>query len=168
MSIRKGWMVLSAMPALLIYGVPAARADASADARKAIQAQYDKANAAISKRDEVNMFTIYTPGFICEDIKGKKRTLADLRQQTQMVITQARTISGTTKIISIILKGNNAMVRIAEHSKLVGTDPLTRTDSIILIDSTSDDVWALAKGNWMLTKSKTRAQKSSLNGRQFE
>jgi ketosteroid isomerase-like protein len=166
-SIRKWWCVLALITVVLSCSA-IALADAVTDAQKAIQAQYTRLNAATMKRDTAGIFAIYSADFVGVDVKGKKHSIADLRQQTQILFNQARIITGTSKVQSVTLKGATALVRVAEHSKLIGTDPQTRTDATIVMDTTCDDVWVFVNRNWILTKSKTRTAKSSLNGRPFE
>jgi len=166
MSIRKWWFVPGVIAAVMLQII--ARGDAVTDARKAIQALYDSANAAITKRDATGAFAIYSPTFIAINNKGEKHTLADMRQRLQLLSDQSKTIVGTTKIQTLTLKGNTANVRIIEHSKLIGVDPATGTDSTLVMDSTSDDIWVLTKGRWLETKSKTLTTKDTLNGRPFE
>ncbi len=166
MSIRKVLCFIGAMTAVVSSGA-IVRADSSADARKAIQLQYDRSNAAITRRDSTGTFAIYSPSFVAVDKNGKKHTLANLKQQSQVVFTQARIITGTTKIQTITLKGNTALVRVAEHSKMVGTDPATKSDSTLVFDSTSNDSWISTGGKWLQINSKTLTSKETINGRPF-
>jgi hypothetical protein len=138
------------------------------DAKKAIQSQYDRSNLAITRKDTTNLFAIFSPEFVAQDTKGHKYKLADLRQQAQKLFDQARSISGTSKIIAITVKSNTALVRVTEHSIMIGNDPSTKTDSTVIMDSVSEDVWVLTSGQWLQTKSKAITAKTTLNGRPFE
>src|SRR5579863_2394232 len=135
--------VLCAVAALFIAVslAPMARADATADARKAIQAAYSKANAAAAKKDVEGTFAILSPDAVLIGPKGQKASPASLRQQFTQLFAVAQSIKDTTTIEKFALKGKEANATTREHTEIVLTNPQNHQTTKIVVDGSSQDTW---------------------------
>src|SRR5258708_29881 len=98
-------------------------AESSADARKAIQAAYDKSNAAAAKKDIAGTLAHHVPDFTTTDEKGKTHTLAEMKGQLTQIFQIAKEVHASTTIQSFSLKGNSATVKIEDHATIMMSNP---------------------------------------------
>src|ERR1043166_3806536 len=96
---------------LMALAVPAF-ADATSDARKAIQGLYDADNAAAMRKDVNGIFAHTADDCVEIDKKGKKHTLAETKAQLPMIFQMAKEIKVASKISAIKLSGNTASVTV--------------------------------------------------------
>ena len=143
-------------------------ADPTSDARKAIQAQYDRANAAAAKKDIKGNIAIFTSDRISVDEKGTTLTLAQYRKLNSALFSSAASISASSTIENISAKGDTATVRVKEHGKLVIINPQTKQASTLVIDSVSDDIWVKRSGMWLQKRSVEKSANTVLDGQHVD
>ena len=155
---------------LLILGVASlgqgARSDATSEARKAIQAAYDKSDAATAKKDIDGAMAFQTSDYTYTTQKGRKLDNATVRTSTTQVLTLAREIHGKTVIRKIALKGSMATVTVDETGSIVVATP-QRPDQVskIVIEARSEDVWIKTPKGWREKSSRELSSKQSVNGK---
>jgi uncharacterized protein (TIGR02246 family) len=144
---------------------PAARAaDATADAKKAIQAAYNKMNAALERKDVNGAFSVLTPDAEQITLQGQRLSAAQMRQQMTQGLAQARSIRSRTTVQKVTLKGNQALAVVRSQVSFVVTDPQSGRDAKIAADEVSDDTWIKTAQGWRAKRSKTTRQKQTVNG----
>lgn len=154
--------------ALLLAGAsfaPQARADATSDARKTIQAAYDKMNAAAAKKDVNGILAYYAPDYEHVNQRGQKTTLAAMRQQMPQLLQMMKSIKATTAIKKFVLQGSQATVAVASQGEMVGVDPQTKKAVKIVIFSSDEDLWVKGAKGWMQKRSKTLSSKQTVDGK---
>jgi uncharacterized protein (TIGR02246 family) len=157
-----------AVATLLCLGLtlaPKARADAAAEARKAIQAVYARGDAAMTKKDANAILSLYTPDYEQTSLKGQKITLAQAKQAIPMLFQQAKTIQSKTTIQKFSLKGSEAVVTVKQHATLTALNPQTQKTSKLVVDETSEDTWAKGAKGWLMKRSRTLAEQQMLDGK---
>ena len=158
-------LFLAGVAACLLAPALQVKAETAAQVKKAIQAQYDKGNAAVAKKDSKALVATYTTDRISIDDKGVKHTVAEELQQMKQVFAMAQSLSGTTTIVSITVKGYTAIVQVKESDKVVMANPQTHATSTMVMDSVSDDTWVKNGATWLQKKSVAKSQKTTLDGK---
>ena len=155
--------------ALLLLGVlalPSARADATGEARKAIQAAYDKMNAALARKDVKGAFTVLTPDVEQITLDGRKFDAAQMRQQMTQALAAAKSVKSQTTVQKLTLKGGStAQVLVRSRVAIVLTDPQTNKPITFVGEETSQDTWIKTARGWLGKRSKTLSKKETVNGR---
>jgi hypothetical protein len=141
-----------------------AHADPTSDARKSIQAVYDKQNAAGSRLDASGNLVGHAPDFISIDAKGRHWNLAHEQQTTREMFAAMHSFSGATTIQKIAVTGGIATVRVSEHVATVLTDPNTNKTAHLVYDGTSTDTWKKGGKGWLLTRSKVISEHGTVDG----
>ncbi|HZO87155.1 MAG TPA: nuclear transport factor 2 family protein [Chthonomonadaceae bacterium] len=143
---------------------PLATADATADARKAIQTAYNQANAAMARKDVNGGLAHFAPDFEAVTRNGKKIMLPQIRQQLQQ-ITMMQSIRAKSTIQKFRLKGNQAVVTVKEHADLTGVNPQNKQKLTMSIDSVSEDTWVKSGKGWLQKRSKSLRETAKINGK---
>lgn len=164
---RRTFLFAAAAAALLLSAGPATvRADATSDARRALQALYDNTNTAAAKKNLNGVLAYMTPDFVATDRKGNKRTAAQLRSELMQIFPLLQSWRGTSRIQRITLKGGAlATVVVKENARMVMTNPLTKQTSVVDSTGTSRDIWVKQGGGWRMKQSQTLSNKATLNGK---
>jgi ketosteroid isomerase-like protein len=152
---------------LLLTALPyCARADATADARKAIQTLYDRESAAAEKKDAKGTTGQITPDYIGIGKGGSRSDAAQLRQDVQMLLSMFKTLKVSQTVQSLTLKGNQAVVTMKAHIVGLIGDPSSQKTHQMVVDSVSEDTWVRsgARG-WLLRRSKTISERSLADGK---
>ena len=133
-----------------------ARADDTADAKKAIEANYAKIAEAMNNYDAKAVGSYYTPDFVegpNRNVKvvpgGFQRGLPKL-----MIVLRATKTHSTMKTVikSISIKGNEATVTTESTGTVTMTEPhVHKTITTPGTTHTAEDVW-IKKGNTWLCK----------------
>jgi len=140
-------------------------ADPAADARKAIQGQYDKSNAAVAKKDLKGFIAIYSPDYVRTDAKGQTSNFKRIRQQTALKFSQTASVIGKSSLVSIKLTGVTAVVHVKDHRIFAYASPQSGNTQKITVDTISDDTWVQSAGVWLDTGSKIISETSSIDGK---
>src|SRR5256885_12420964 len=102
------------IPTILLYAASSsvARADATAEARRAIQSRYDRINATVLKRDIKGLKAFYTTDYVFVGQRGDKHGLSELQAGLERVLPRTTEVHGKTVVESIRLTGNTAVARV--------------------------------------------------------
>ena len=164
---RRSFLFAAAAGLLLVGGgLPSsARADATSDARRALQTLYDKTNVAAAKKDLNGVLAYMAPDFVATGEKGEKRTVADLRAQLSQIFPLLQSWRGGSRIQQVTIKGNAATVLVKENVRMVMVNPQTRQKAVLDSMGTSRDVWVKQGSGWRMKQSQTLSSKALLNGK---
>lgn len=153
---------------LFSFLAPAAlRADATADARRAIQAVYAQMNAALARKDLAASFRHLTDDHVSIDEHGNRKSAEDLRRELQQLLPVVRSYQGRSVIQKITVQGNRATVVVQESGRMVVRDPSTDRQAIMAGNNTSRELWVKQKGRWMLKTSNLLKRTMTVNGKRL-
>ncbi len=158
----------AAAAAFLLLNGGAAHADATSDARRALQTLYDKTNAAAANKDLNGVLAYMTPDFVATGAKGEKRTVADLRAQLAQIFPLLQSWSGASRIQQVTLNngGGAATVVVKENVRMLMVNPQTKQKAVLESTGVSRDVWVKSGGGgWRMKQSRTLSAKALLNGK---
>jgi hypothetical protein len=141
------------------------RADAAADARKAIVAAYAKQSAAIPKGDFKSFEDTHTPDFYEVDKSGRKQELKRIVQAMSGIMSFVKNLKRSVSIQSVTVKGANATVAATEKVDAQIPNPQTNKTSNMHAERTISDTWISKNGKWLRKESKTLTEKQSMDGK---
>jgi len=162
---RTSVFAIAAAALLSLLTAPAARADTPSEARKAIQATYDKMNAAFSRKDVKSAFAYLTPDFEQITFEGQRVGAAPMRQQMTQALAAAKSMRSQTTVQKLTLKGGTAEVLVRSRVIIVLNDPRTNKPLTVAGNETSQDTWIKTSRGWLAKRSKTLSKKETINGR---
>lgn len=136
-------------------------ADPLSEARKAIQAEYDRSNQAYERRDLEKSLACYSQDFVFTMASGQRCGLKEHRANRKRTLEVCSDIHARSKIIKIQLSGQNALVQVDEHYQKMapGFWPGTKTPS--KFSDTAQDTWRKTADGWKITSSTNLVQHSS-------
>src|SRR5579862_5270366 len=162
--LRNSWVVAISLFAL----VPAQlHADATADAKKAVRAAYSKIDSALMKKDVSGMFAMVSPDAIFVDQPQKQSfSVASLKQQLSQNLAYAKSVSTSTKVVSVKLSGSKLEVTSEGSATIVLDIPQAPVQSGKYVQSTmSHDTWVKSHGRWLMKRSTIVAEHTTRNGK---
>lgn len=133
----------------------------AADTQKAIQAQYEKRAAAAKKKDVAAALAINASDFVSLDIKGNKRTLAQIKPQLTEAFASAASYTVNTKITKLTVNGDTATVSTADSVRVVMNDKKNNQEAA----TTNTDIWVKKSGQWVRQQSTMHTSKVKINGK---
>ena len=160
---------LLVLPVVLSMGiiVPfAARADAAPQARGAIQAAYDREDAAVRRKDVRGVLVNCAPNFQFITQNGTRGNLADARQGLVSQFQTPSSFVAKTTIQKFTLQGNKAVVTVQEYqSRTVVPKAKHAHPHKIVTIGIDEDTWVKHGNRWLREMSKMIRQKQTLDGR---
>ena len=144
-----------------------AHADTAAQARKIIQAAYDKENGAVAKKDINGAFSTVAPDFMAGDTQGHQASLRDLKPQMQTVFQSSSTIKATTVITKFNFKGNQATVTVKNRTLMNLKAPKGGKPAKATVDSEEEDLWVKNGTRWERRIATVLSQTMTKNGKPF-
>lgn len=139
-------------------------ANATADARKAIQAIYDSHNAAVARKDLDGALAHRTQDYVSIGAKGDRKSLEQSRQVLRRLFAAMEWAQGSSVIQKITLKDDTAIVLVKEKGRLVLANPQTGQKATLDINGLSRDVWVRRQGRWLVKQSQNLQSKITRNG----
>ena len=151
---------------LLATLVTAVCADTSAEARKAIQAAYDKQAAATMRKDVEAATANNVPDYKYRNPEGDTQTLAHLKETMKDVlgIGFVKSIDYHIVIQKFVLKGRQATVTIKDHIQFHYALPNGKK-GVFVGDSVAKDTWAKQGKAWKRTFSDIISEKDTADGK---
>jgi ketosteroid isomerase-like protein len=124
--------LFTASPAL--HASPQAGRIPPADAKKAIQQNYNAMNAAMGKKDVKGTLAYFAPDFVQITSKGQRIPLEAMRSGLEQMVGQMKAISGTTVVSKVTLDGTGkkASATVRNTLKMTVTNPNTGKDAKIV------------------------------------
>ncbi len=139
-------------------------ADATSDARKSINAIYQKQATALNHKDLDGAFNNMTPDYVSIDLKGHKSTAAVSRQAAAPILAAAKSVHASVTVTQFSLKNNLALVTVKETLTLSLTNPQTQKTVAIVDTSVSKDTWVKTKSGWLEKRSQSISDKATQDG----
>ncbi|HEX5324321.1 MAG TPA: nuclear transport factor 2 family protein [Capsulimonadaceae bacterium] len=134
------------------------RRDPSAQARKQIQAIYDREDAAASHKDIHGVFADMTPDFSAIDENGQAMSLAQAKANLADVFAKAATVKGSTVIEKFRLVGITAIVTTKSRDEMTVADPAGGQAGKVTVDDISVDTWVRSGTIWRQRRSRDISQ----------
>lgn len=143
-------------------------ADNVAEARKAIQACYDKTDAATARKDINGTTSFFTADYVYVDNMGQNFDAARLRKQILAGYKGIASIQPKSTIKTLTLKGNSATANLHEVAHLLVVDPHDPSKTIrVDLDVTAQDLWIKTPNGWRVKKSKVMTYKQLIDGKPY-
>ena len=165
MIIMRRFFHLLALCLLTCAASGVAQADATSDARKAIQAIYNKVDQAVARRDFKGAFASHAADYYYIDAKGRKITLAQLRRVTPRIMDAMQSYKSKTTLQKLTLKGNTASVVSRDHTEATFVNPQTQKSSRVVVDSVLQESWIKTKQGWQRKWARNISSRQTLDGR---
>lgn len=173
-TVRKGSVMmrkfLTAAAMVLTAGVllPVARAAAPAEVQKAIQADYNDRDGAVSRKDVEGTLAHYAPNFTSISTAGKVHDLKEERAdflKTFRLPAKSSVTKSTIQKVALGKAGTEAFVTVRRHGLLMLTDPQTQLNHVLALDGVYQDTWDKRSGVWQLTREQASSFKPTMDGR---
>jgi ketosteroid isomerase-like protein len=155
--------------ALLAALAPQSGAAPAADAQRAIQANYNDRDGAVSRKDIDGTLAHYAPDFVGVSAKGKAHDLKEERADFLKTFTSLPARSSVTKStiqkLTLAKAGAEAAVTVRRHGVLLLVNPQTQRNDVLVLDGVYQDTWAKRPAGWLLTREQVSSLRATMNGR---
>lgn len=131
-----------------------ARADGTANIRQAIQAAYNRQNAALARKDASGALAYIAPDFVGTSLKGEHFGLAERQQGMPRMLALFQSIKATTVVETISMKGRVASVQVRRTDAMSMTNPQTHKLMQGVVEQHIIDTWVKGAGGWLLERSR--------------
>ena len=166
--MRTSILALFVPCAALTMGVHAAsgvpKSSPAVEAKRSIQAAYDKSNAALNDKDVDAVFASCAPDFVVIDLDGHQENLDTERQAVGQMFQVAQSLENTTEVQSVTLQGGGAVVSIREHQVLQMTNPTTQEQVVVTSNNICRDYWAHTTLGWQEKRTRVVASHHDVQG----
>jgi erythromycin esterase len=160
-----------ALSFLGLFMLPAfTHADTLAEARKGIQAQYDRIGSAHRRADIAALLACYTPDATIEGATGQKIDMSQYKQEAQRAFSHLSNVTTNAKLDSITLKGPKG-----EQASVAATVTLTcqlqpgapgsQPPQPFKVIQVMQDTWVKTSQGWRLKFNQVRKETQYVNGR---
>ena len=146
---------------------PLARGDAAADARKWIQAAYERENVAAMRKDARGALANTAFDYTAVDSHGARYDYRTLRERLPKLLAGFQTLKASTRIEKLTLRGNQAAVLVNERLEGMIEHPRKKRLAQLVIRSRSEDVWSRFGMVWRKKKSRILSESESLDGEPY-
>jgi ketosteroid isomerase-like protein len=162
----RGFVAISLVSFFALQGtclVFAAANQATTEARKAIQAAYNRRNAAMAKKDLKTVWSSMAKNYVSISKDGTRLSGAQLRAMMTPFLMGVKSAKGTSTIRRITLQGNAATVEVAENGTVVGVHPQSKQEVVTRTKSRSLDKWVKVNGRWFIVQNKILWESMTVN-----
>ena len=142
-----------------------ARADATADARKAIQAAYTKRDAAEARKDMEGSMSSMAPDFVFISKEGQKGDMALLKRRMAPAFAMMQSVKSRSQVQSVSVKGKEATASVKSHMEMLILNPQTQVPQKIVVDATSVDLWTKTASGWLQKRMVAKSESGTLDGK---
>ena len=143
-----------------------AKADATSDARKAIQAAYDRREAAYKRKDLRAYMSTFTPNYRVLSKSGTVYDIAFVRQQFERAVARNSDIQSLQigmNILKITLKGKEADVTLKVHQAMRGKYRLSQSPYQATEDSLFEAIWIKTPRGWQEGRGRVLSRRYALS-----
>ena len=158
MQMRHTFVGMGLMAALMGGGLLAAQADPARAARAALQAIYQKQDAAYSRLDPDAALIDYAPDYVDIDANGTRAGLAETRRAQREAFADMTAFHAQTTIQSMTVVGDVATVHVMDNDVATETDASSPQPLHWTIYLTGVDTWKKTAQGWRLTRSQLVSQ----------
>lgn len=127
------------------------KADATSEARKAIQAAYNRREAAYKRKDLRAYLSTFTPDYRVLSKSGTVYDYALVRQQFERAVARNSDIQSrqtSTNILKLTLRGKAADVTLKVHQAMRGKYRLSQSPYQATEDSLFEAIWIKTPRGW--------------------
>jgi hypothetical protein len=150
---------IAAVLLLTLADASICKSDTVSEARKAIQAAYDKEAKAASKLDVKGMYAAHSPSFVFL-VGGTKEPLHTRQERDEVNFRHIKSTKTKYVIRKMTVKAKVATVLCAVHINVIFFHPDTHKPmSPDVIDATQQDTWVKSEKGWLLTVTKPLTEK---------
>ncbi len=154
-----------ALCTLLAIAPAAIRADATSDAKTAIQTAYNKETAAMNRKDLKGIIAAYSSDYVQIEKGGKKSSLTELKPQLQAMLATIQNVKAIQTISKMTIKGNQATILAKQHLDATILGPEKKKLALSMTGNV-EDIWVkTGKSTWLKKQSKVLSEKQTLDGK---
>ncbi|MCX6379750.1 MAG: hypothetical protein NT023_09800 [Armatimonadetes bacterium] len=146
----------------------AAKADDTANAKKAIQTIYAKVASAAAKKDVKGMMAHLAPDYEEATLDGVTFKVATIKAKWEHAIQSVKAMKISTTITKLTLSGDKATVLNKATINMVGISPRNDKDVILISEGTSEEQWEKKGGIWLEKRSKNLTLKQTRDGKEVQ
>lgn len=152
--------------ATLLLAAQVVHADATSDARKQIQGQYDKMLAALQKKDLDAFGAMCAPNCVFIDKQHPKGiALKEWKALGKQALGFMKTVKPTIQIHSFGLMGSSAVVDSTQTVTMTAVSPKDKSTHTFHSDQKVRDTWVKSGSAWLLKSSNTLSEKDTFDGK---
>ena len=156
--------LISALLTLVILTIPSyLLADATGDARVAIQKLYDASSTACAKKNIDGIFAACLSDYYTVDSRGRKTILNELKSESKNTVLMASSIVTSTKINSFSLKQGDALSNVTEINAIAVPSYQPRMFIKIKTTIVHEDTWKKTPKGWKLKMTRIISQKRDVS-----
>lgn len=161
---------LPMMAAMVLMGaalLPAARAAAPAEVQKALQADYNDRDGAVSRKDIAGTLAHYAPDFTSVTTAGKAHDLKEERAEflkTFRLPAKSSLTKSTIQKVTLGRAGTEADVSVRRRGILLFVNPQTQLNQVLVLEGAYQDTWVKRGGAWLLTREQASSLKATMDG----
>lgn len=150
---------------LLAACAPSVRADATADARRAIQAAYDKMDKAVARENLDGIFAFYSPDFQQTSEEGIKTRLPQLKRGFREFFAHNQCVNIKSTIYKFSLKNTTATVINHARNSWIFTNRRTKQRSNVVHNIVVKETWVKSGQIWLMKSRKSLSHKMTIDGK---
>ncbi len=167
------WQILAALAAASAAsafppGVRAASpASPPAEVQKALQADYNDRDGAVSRKDIEGTLAHYAPDFTSVSSVGKTHDLKEERVEFLKTFhaVKSSVTKSTIQKVTLAKAGAEAAVVVRRRGTLVMVNPQTQASSTVVLEGAYQDTWDKRGGAWLLTREQASSFKATVDGK---
>ncbi len=142
-----------------------ASADATADARKAIEANYAKMAAALNKKDADGYTQFYTDDYVKISKDGQKKNKAQATADLKAALQQMKTAKFAIKVVKFALQQGKATANAQLNLAMSAPNPSTGKISQVTVNAVNEFIWVHSGTAWKIKQSKDMSSKMTVDGK---
>lgn len=140
-------------------------AAATTQARKAVQASYDRMAAAASRRDVNGWLAGKTDDFVSVGLDGSEVGLASRRALLTLLLTTVHSLKTDTRVTGVdLMAPDRALAKIHEHTEMTFTR-LDKKKSKAVFDTVAEATWVKTPAGWRESRCRSLSEKGTLDGK---
>ena len=160
--------IVAAAGVLLPVARAAAPSPPPGEVQKALQADYNDRDGAVSRKDIEGTLAHYAPDFTSVTTAGKTHDLKEERAEFLKTFHLAVRSSVTKSTIQKVMLGKagaEAVVTVHRQGILLFVNPQTHLNDVLVLEGAYQDTWDKRAGAWLLTREQASSFKATMNGR---
>ena len=150
---------------LMGTGLRPATADATSDARKAIEDTLTKMTAAVNKRDVKGYAQYLTEDFVNISKSGPRKTKQQEVAQMSSVFQQSKSVKYAAKVQKFALQNGTGVATVGISVAIGLPNPQTKKDVKMTGEAVEEFTWVKSGSGWKLKQEKEKSSKMMLDGK---
>ena len=142
-------------------------ADATGDARKAIETALHKTEIAATKKDANGMMATYSNDYTFVTKKGQTLTIQMMRGNVAQLVKGAKSLKLKVSIQKFTLSNNYVTSILREDAIAILPNQKTKHDSTLKLSAVSEDIWTKTNGLWHRKRGTQISSSALLDGQKL-